>query len=996
MDMSHQRKQLEELLCQSIEILENEDCIESKTILDNLLEDHQDLAPQIRKALDRLGLLGLVGPLPKEEANLPENLGEFERGTPLGGGGMGLVFRAHQPSLDREVALKLIRPEQALLPRARERFRREASTIASMSHPGIIKVHAFGEQQGVPFIAMDLIHGCTLAEALEVLKGKKPGELRGKDLFLAIQEATLKRFPEKHFSEGEETLPEIYQSSWVRACQGIIKAAGKALAYTHRQGLVHRDVKPSNLMLTADGQVLLFDFGLTSTPHDSSLTRSGSPLGSPAYMAPEIIRGKEADVRADIYGLGISLFEILTLERPFHAPSLASLQHHILDAAPLPPRKFNPKIPKDLETVCLHAMDPDSLHRYPSMDAFVEDLERLERNETILAKRPSPLLRLLRWRKRHPTLSTAFFFLALIGVGTPTSLWLSQRSANLKIMSARDLAEKNLEMALSAVEQFLASWGRNQIQNNPLLEDIGKKLLERGVNLYSHYLEETSSDPRVLGRRGKAGVVLSDLYLRQGKLTQAKAAIQEALRAFDQIPQAKEWRLSEASGRITYSRILRKENHIEPAKKELRKALALLPDQDLSKEQLALRGSAFGDLGAIAFDSSELRLAEKNYKIYQQIFTHLERYDPKFRIEKGLALHRLGLVARQLGKRQEAIQRFEETTSLFKKLHKEIPWEFNIRIQLAETLLQLGRLKGWGREKKASKQIFEESRRLLLELKKDFPKNLDIKNRLGQALSMEASFLETAGEDQLALQRYEEANKEYSEMGSALFKNHNFLTGLLSHRARYGFLLTQKRKLKEASDLLKETLSIAESSIQEVGFREKSIISKIQMTLAILLRRQGILGEAEKMGLQVIETRKALLQIHPKNKGLMTSLGIAFHNLANIRRERGHPQEAIRLIQQAIRWKRPALKNPPSSHGRAHSLGLSLQDLSLDLYKQGRHEEAIKSIKEAVQLHQRAFLLRPQNPRYRGWLDEAKKLQKTFSQHLTLDPSPSKKSDKKH
>ncbi len=975
--MTSKREQLEELLCQSIAILEQEDSSASQADLDQLLSSSPELAPKVRQALDRLGLLGLVGPLPEEDTPLPDRLGDFERGTPLGGGGMGLVFRARQCSLDREVALKLIRPEQALLPRARERFRREASAVAGMSHPGIIKVHAFGEQKGVPYIAMDLIHGCTLAEALEVLKGENPANLKGADLHRALLEATQKRFPREPLPQG--SLPQIYQGSWIEASQAIIKSAGKALAYTHRQGLVHRDVKPSNLMLTPDGQVLLFDFGLTSGRHESSLTRTGSPLGSPAYMAPELLRGKEADERADIYGLGISLYELLTLERPFQASSLASLQKQIVDASPLPPRSRNSKIPKDLETVCLHAMDPDPLHRYPSMDAFVKDLERLEQSETILAKRPSPLLRLLRWRSRHPALSTALFFLALIGVGTPTSLWISQRNANLKITAARDLAERNLEMALSSVEQFLASWGRNEVQENPVLEGVGKELLERGVRIYSDYLKETAGDPRVLGRRGKAGVVLADLYLRQGRIKEAKVTLGQALQAFAKIPDKKEWRPAAASGRITLARILRIEGQGQEAKTELASAMDLLDQSPATQETSILRGNVYAERGALALGSGDAHTAEKNYEAFHRIFADLGKKSARFKTEEGQALHRLGLVAAQLGKRKEATQRFEKAKEIFEALHKGTPWNFATRILLSETLAQLGQLEGWGKKGAKARRDFEGARELLLGLKADFPQNLELKNRLARVLSKEGFFLSTLGDNKLGLQRFKEADKEFQEMGAALLANHRFAEDLLSHRARYGNLLLQTGDLKGAKALYRDTLRFADPLSPLRSFRERSILSKLQNTFAILLRRQGKLKEAETLATQVRDTRQALLKDHPEDPGLMAGLGTALHNLANIRRQQGHPEDAITLLQQAISWKRRALGDTPLSHGRAHSLGLSLQDLALDLSKIGRLDEAKKAVDEAVTMQQRAVQLRPKNRRYRGWLQAAQKLQKQLS-----------------
>src|SRR5690606_32092732 len=216
----------------------------------------------------------------------PERLGDFRLLERLGGGGMGVVYRAEQVSLRREVALKLVRPDQLYFPGTRERFRREVAIVAGLSHPGIVPVYAFGEEDGLPFFAMEYVRGATLAETLDALRGGTFGPAGGEAIAAAIAARSA--------SADDGAASAMFEGAWEQICTRIAREIAEALEHAHRRGVVHRDVKPSNVMVTSSGRVMLLDFGLSSTSGSERITRSGSVLGSLAYMAPEQLRGAEA------------------------------------------------------------------------------------------------------------------------------------------------------------------------------------------------------------------------------------------------------------------------------------------------------------------------------------------------------------------------------------------------------------------------------------------------------------------------------------------------------------------------------------------------------------------------------------------------------------------------------------------------------------------------------------------------------------------------------
>jgi tetratricopeptide (TPR) repeat protein len=311
-------------------------------------------------------------------------LGKYVLLEELGRGGMGRVYRAWDPSLGRAVAIKLLlfhEPEDLL------RFRQEAHLAAALDHPGIVQVHEMGEAEGRLFIAMQYVDGRSL--------------------------------------EGGARLP-------LRKAAETIRDAARAIAFAHERGVIHRDLKPGNLLLARDGRVRVTDFGLAKRSDARSL--SGTAVGTPSYMSPEQAAGRASAVgpRSDVYALGATLYGILAGRPPFTGADVLSVLRAVVTEDPPALRRLNPRVPWELETVTLKAMEKDPARRYASASELAEDLDRYLQGEAVWARRPGGLTRLRRFAKRRRAFlgaAGAFLAAAALGAAVFVPSWRDERRA---------------------------------------------------------------------------------------------------------------------------------------------------------------------------------------------------------------------------------------------------------------------------------------------------------------------------------------------------------------------------------------------------------------------------------------------------------------------------------------------------------------------------------------------------------------------------------------
>jgi serine/threonine protein kinase/WD40 repeat protein len=363
----------------------------------------------------------------------------------IGRGGMGVVYEAEQVSLGRRVALKVLLRSVAGDTRTLLRFRREARAAASLHHTNIVPVFEVGQDEDIVFYAMQFVAGRGLDVVIEELhrNGDDPRESIAAAVPLPAPasgtgDETIElepaypataviaapepvRTPSRLAAPPGEPPFSVVESlgqglAFLRSAASIGLQAAQGLAYAHARGIQHRDIKPSNLLLDNTGIVWITDFGLAKAG-DDGLTQSGDILGTIRYMAPERFRGA-GDARADIYALGLTLYELLALRPAFDSSDRLKLIDQIKTAAPVRLRALDPRIPRDLETIVLKAIDKDPDRRYPTADALAEDLRRFLNDEPILARRSSASERVWRWCRRRPGLVvTTATLLVVLAVG---------------------------------------------------------------------------------------------------------------------------------------------------------------------------------------------------------------------------------------------------------------------------------------------------------------------------------------------------------------------------------------------------------------------------------------------------------------------------------------------------------------------------------------------------------------------------------------------------
>jgi TolB-like protein/Tfp pilus assembly protein PilF len=345
------------------------------------------------------------------------DFGDYELLEQIGRGGQGVVFRARQKSLNRTVALKVISLGQWASKAHVRRFRREAEAAAHLEHPCIVPIYEVGERDGSCYFSMKFVEGGQLDEAAK----RKPMPVR-------------------------------------RAAELIAKVA-RTVHYAHEHGILHRDIKPGNILLDANGEPHLTDFGLARLVEtESSVTQTLDVLGTPSYMAPEQAVGNNATVSSatDVYGLGAVLYQLLTGQPPFAGGTTYETIKLLEDTEPRPPRLLNPKVDRDVSTICLKCLEKDPKRRYSSALALAEDLERWLKHEPIAARRVGPLVRGRKWVQRNPSIAVMAAMLLALAVPLGVMVWKSEFSrqpltTGIAVLPFENLSEQR-ENAASFVD----------------------------------------------------------------------------------------------------------------------------------------------------------------------------------------------------------------------------------------------------------------------------------------------------------------------------------------------------------------------------------------------------------------------------------------------------------------------------------------------------------------------------------------------------------------
>ena len=513
-----------------------------------------------------------------------DRLGDFRIIREIGRGGMGIVYEAEQESLGRPVAIKVL-PRQALLDTKHlRRFKREARIAANLHHTNIVEVFGVGEDEGFHYYVMQYIHGAGLDKIVSRLaradredlaraqtERSDPtepatghaGQLRNVvHQFLdqptepveAPHVAPTAKEPVPRSASTERSAPPPVLASSVgrehwRDVARIGLQVADALQYAHSQGTLHRDIKPANLLVDDAGVVWVTDFGLAKAVQSDDVTQSGDITGTLRYMAPEQFDGR-ADARSDIYSLGLTLYELLTLQPAFDDTNRSNLIRKITHTSPTPPRRLNPAIPRDLETAILKAMARDPDRRYQSAGDLGADLQSFLEDRPIQARRASAVERLWRWCRRNPavaSLASATLLLLVMIAIVATVGYVRTTNALEGEATERGRAEANAKLAIEALDRIFERFSPNpvmrvsaltvegaenatiEVTTPPVLSKETAALLEDLLAFYDRLAKQGGDEAELRHKAAEANRRVGDIRQRLGQYAQAISAYRRAI-----------------------------------------------------------------------------------------------------------------------------------------------------------------------------------------------------------------------------------------------------------------------------------------------------------------------------------------------------------------------------------------------------------------------------------------------------------------------------------
>jgi serine/threonine protein kinase len=652
---------------------------------------YPDIAGRLAECLDGLDFVNAAAreldPVDPEPGAPPATgiregarLGDYLLLREIGRGGMGVVYEAEQLSLGRRVALKVLPLATALDPRHLQRFKNEAQAAAGLHHPHIVPVYAVGSEAGVHYYAMQFIDGQTLAAAIRDLRHGAglgdsepisiawPPETNGSAA--AEEQGSTATLPPTESpgagAEGRATTiissdGSHRSSAFFRAAARLTLQAAEALEHAHQMGVVHRDIKPANLLVDDRGNVWVTDFGLAFFRRDAGLTQSGALLGTLRYMSPEQALAKRGlvDHRTDIYSLGVTLYELLTLEVAFPGADRQEMVRQVTQDEPRPLCRINPAIPTDLETIVLKAMTKEPEGRYATAQELADDLRRFLCDEPIRARRATLGQRLTKWVRRHPAV---FRSAAVLGVTLVACLAIStlliwqakkeaekqRRIADWKSDTANRqweraerksrIAEEKSDLARKAVDEMYAQvykW----LAHMPNTEPIQKEFLIKARKLFQQFAdEETRDNPEARLKIVQAYACIAEIHERLGDSRASASAWDQAGKVADRLvadyPSRSPYRLEQANCYLGKAKLLLAGDHpqdainsVEQARRILERLAARPGGDPMPFHQLA---GSYHLLGEALRTARRYRDADRAYLLAIDLYRHVLKAFPKY------------------------------------------------------------------------------------------------------------------------------------------------------------------------------------------------------------------------------------------------------------------------------------------------------------------------------------------------------------------------------
>lgn len=900
---------------------------------------------------------------PHQESNEDDNeisgvWGDFKIIRKLGKGGMGVVYEAEQLSLSRKVALKILPSHLRFSPNAIEKFHTEAKAGGRQKHPGFVSVYAVGEHKGIHYIAQELVEdGYTLSDHIDELK-------------------KLYSTPLGYY---RDVAKKIYQ-------------VADALNHAHQSGVIHRDVKPSNILITQDGKLKVTDFGLAKLEDVLSKSRTGDFAGTPYYMSPEQVSGrnKRIDHSTDIYSLGVTLYEILTFERPFQGKTSHEVLKKIVSHEPKDPRKVNPRIPRDLAIICLKAMEKDAKNRYQSMAVFSEDLNRFLHGEVILAQPTGLMRKFFKRIKRNPilsvTLSVAIF--SLVGFVLYV-LW-----SYPMLQAEKKRADEALKEATNAKAIAETEWRKSYTFIQFLLYTLSSPRPSvrskdiKVVDAFDLMLEDLDRGRFDAWPELQANIrsFIGNTYRHIGELDRAEPLLRRAFETLQKIYGI--GHIDTNSSMIYLAHLLLKQSRFKEAESlflKLVKKNQEINGDDHIQTIFAVKHLAYayyrqGKL--LAFDTL---LIENNIKLYNidELEAFISDQASKLPEKQFYNLELDPLIPQAISVIADGLKAADKDANMTKLIEAETKYRNVLKFSKAilgnnhnQTIHCKHKLALFLYHKAEGDEEFDALFKELLEANlekhgENHPSAFDIKWELGYLLKSKGkllkakSFLETVVEE-----------------GKGVFQPHN--QKLIRAMVALARTLTDLEEHAEAEEIYREALNARKEGL---GLNHPETLCSMQQ-LALFLGKQQKYEQSIPMLEEVLKSRRKILGNEHKN----TASTIA--HLGCMHMKQNKYSEAESLMQEAVKLRL-------NLFGKKHKSYLAIKSRLADLYyKQGRisdakaiYDEVIGLVKENLSdspIHSLEIYLR-----YGSFLMEIKGYEKAETTLLPIYDAISKKTGKR-
>jgi serine/threonine protein kinase/tetratricopeptide (TPR) repeat protein len=993
----------------------------------------------IRRASREPSLSQSVSASSKRGARPADVLGDYRIVREIGRGGMGIVYEAEQHSTGRHIALKLLPFAATLDPRQLQRFKNEAQAAALLHHDHIVPVLDVGCERDAPFYVMQFIEGHSLAEVLRELRRLGRGEQlddtdeTGTARSLAGSLASGRWVPpapdavtKAQGGSGTkvETKPSLTVVSglpFFRTVAHLGAAAAEALDYAHQAGIIHRDIKPANLLVDGHGHLWVTDFGLARFARDASLTVTGDLVGTARYMSPEQTQGKRAavDQRTDVYSLGITLYEMLTLQPAFGGRDRQEVLRRIASEEPCPPRRINRAIPPALETVVLKAIAKCPSERYPSARELADDLNRFLAGVPLRTRRPTLRQRAQRWASRHKKVvmcAVATLFLAIAGL-TAGIVFVGHQ---------RDDALRGERLARRAVDEMYTQAAQQWWHHEPQMEQVERAFLLKALRFYEEFAADHRDDAQARLDAASAARRVGDIRQRLGENTEATKAYDQALASLRGLAAARP-AVSGCRSELAHclnncGNLLRESGRLHDAGRAYQEARTLFaalaaeePDNRDHRDGLAGSGN---NLGMVLHGLGRLQEAEKAYHEAIEVLVSLTREQanpPAYLHALASARNNLGNLLRDSGRPRDALrvngealvlwrklvldypsiaifrqaeaasysgrgvvlaamgQTAESETahrsalSLRERLARDFPRVPAYRQAVASSQHSLGRLFAASGHVTDARTAFDQALDQRQRLATAFPDTPTYRQELADTYYNVGGLLAATGHNSLAEQSHREALKLRKQLVSDRPEVPALRWDLARSQQAVGKTMASLGRMKEAEKAHREALAICEKL--HVDFPRAPAyrleLAEAWTGLGLLLQNTGLIADAEKAHRHSLAIRAKLASDYPDAPYYAFELALGKRHLAAVLQHSGRSEEVEQANRQAIQLTEKLTADFPDLTEYRWLLAASRRQLGEFLSAAGRFEEAAREFDQAVPLWESLVVRFPAFPEYR-------------------------------